>query len=632
MAFESAGTSAVSGPRRPRRSRNPWRLASATALLVLATALFLALPRPAHAQRVESNIDDANVNSAYYQRSQQHKHQQQASQQQRQQLLQQLSHRQQQQPVAWQRHQQPPPPRGAPSALNTRHRSVSDDSDLVWPKYKRQFDDEATQQTIATLGETDPFSAATQADAQTYVKGNTSGNDYNAATWTPDSGNYQQLPWNTNVYFQQSSATNGSETGGWQELPETPGFILNRTLSIPNGNNSGSGIMPFYITENTNTPETVKRAILMWPGKPRDTWNYANLMLNARSVVATNFASWGITNDSVLILAPAFLDAADMTAGAAHQGEITFGGELWQRGSASKTPDMPESITSYEIMDFFADMLFNKTYYPNLNQVVVVGHSLGGQASMRYALLKKTKYYDNNMRFWVGNPGSWTWLSDARPYPGANNSCLPTTDESYTSWPYGLNGNQSEITKYARKDVLADQDWVVQRYINRTVHYALALLDNGEGDSRCQAMWQGANHLDRGSQFILQYQSLNLSKNAFPAAHTVDFIVNTAHQDYPMYSANESLQRIFNDGFNTRNPDLTNVTNPGDKTNTTSDGVKAFATPLHEKVAIGLLVGTIAAVTLTFTALMFLSTPNYDAAWEESVKAAAAVAGGGKMR
>lgn len=254
-------------------------------------------------------------------------------------------------------------------------------------------------------------------------------------------------------------------------------------------------------------------------------------MMNARSVVAENQPTWGITNDSILILAPVFMDAQDMAAGAGHSGEISFGGELWQQGAPSKTPTLTDSITSYEIMDYFADMLFNKVEYPNLNQVVVVGHSLGGQASMRYALLKKKKYYDDNMRFWVGNPGSWTWLSNERPYPNANMSCLANTTTSFESWPYGLSGNTTEISKYGRKTVEANASYVVDRFLRRKVGYGLALLDNGPGDTRCQAQWQGANHLDRGSQFILAFQNQSLSNNQFPVNHTVDFIANVSHQD-----------------------------------------------------------------------------------------------------
>ncbi len=49
---------------------------------------------------------------------------------------------------------------------------------------------------------------------------------------------------------------------------------------------------------------------------------------------------------------------------------------------------------------------------------------MGGQATQRYALMKKTKAYDNNVRFWIGNPGSWAWLTDRDLL---QRSCSPAT-------------------------------------------------------------------------------------------------------------------------------------------------------------------------------------------------------------
>lgn len=337
-------------------------------------------------------------------------------------------------------------------------------------------------------------------------------------------------------------------------------------------------------------------------------------MLNARSVAFTHFPMEGADNSSVAILTPMFMATQDITAGGGRSTEFAFGGGTWQQGSTTKNPVLTQSLSSYEIIDAFTDMLFDQAQFPNLNQVVIAGHSLGGQAAMRYALLKKTKKYDYNMRYWVGNPGSWAWLSDARPYDNANLSCAANTNDSYTTWPYGLSGNQSALTKYARSDVEANQSAVVYRYLERKVHYGLALLDNGPGDTHCEAAWQGANHLDRGSQFILQFQTLNYTNNAFPGNHTLDLMQNVSHQDYPMYSWNSSLQHLFYDDFDIRYPDLTNTTNPGD--GTTDTGVKAFATPLHEKVAIGLLAGTVGLVCLCFSGIIWMFRDNYDGSWE----------------
>lgn len=76
---------------------------------------------------------------------------------------------------------------------------------------------------------------------------------------------------------------------------------------------------------------------------------------------------------------------------------------------------------------------------------------------------------------------SWTWLSSDRPYH--NSSCSSVYDD----WHYGIGGNISKVTKYARDDVKANKTAVVQRYLNRKVHMALGLLDYGAGDTHCQA-------------------------------------------------------------------------------------------------------------------------------------------------
>lgn len=480
------------------------------------------------------------------------------------------------------------------------------------------------QDTIANQSTSDPFGAAQAAEAIPGVSQNTDSNTDTSGNLIQGDG-YSQFPWNQNVPFIGIAAVNGSDTTGWQFLPDITGFNLNRSLTIYNVFKNESGVLPFYIS-TVGDPTKVLRAIVVWPGKPRDVWKYADLMLNARNVAVTNFnqgqySSQTVTNDSYIIVAPAMLNQFDLQAGAAHANELVFHGSGWQRGSPCVNPVMKHKITSYAAVDQIIDQLFNKDTYPNLNQVVVAGHSMGGQAAQRYALMKKTKVYDNNMRYWIGNPGSWAWLTDTRPYMDANASCQ--ANDVWDTWPYGLNGNRTKITPYAQKDVIANKTYVIDRFINRQVSYALALLDIGAGDTHCPARWQGGNHLDRGSQFVLQFQNASsfYLNGQFPPMHTLDYIANVSHQDYAMYSTNMSLKRLFFDGLMVRNPNVVNVTNPGDRRNSTKPkGAKAFATPAHEKVAIGLLAGSLGLLFIIFTALPIIFTADHvkdvDTSWD----------------
>ena len=92
------------------------------------------------------------------------------------------------------------------------------------------------------------------------------------------------------------------------------------------------------------------------------------------------------------------------------------------------------------------------------------------------------------------------------------------------------------------------------------------------------------------------------------------------HQDYSMYSANVSLARLFFDGLNTRNPDLTDVQNPGEKIVTLKspgEGVHAFATPTHMTMARALLGGCIGFVVAAFFLIPAVFRDNYDPTWEK---------------
>ncbi|CAO1620830.1 unnamed protein product [Parajaminaea phylloscopi] len=469
---------------------------------------------------------------------------------------------------------------------------------LVVPitQFAANYTADPTAVSIAAQAPTDPAGAAKAADAMPNIAGNFTGVPMGNNIITGDSDGGNGYPWAASYPFVANADATGSPDSGWQALPPLDGFTLNRSIEI-----RGGAIQPVYVTANYNA-QSIKRAIIVFPGKPRDSWKYTNLIRNALTVQAGLFPEWGVTTDSVLIMGPAWLNSNDSSAGAALPNELVFHGTQWQSGGHSVAPtNLNSSITTYEVIDRLTDILFDQKQFPNLNQVVIAGHSMGGQMVQRYALLKKTKKYDQNMQYWAGNPGSYAWLDDDRPY--TNSSC-----EVPLQWHYGIGGNQTKVTKYARKDVVANRKAVVDRFLARKFHLALGLLDNGAGDTHCQARLQGGNHLDRGSQFALLMSSIP-ETNGWPANHTLDYIVGVSHQDYAMMSSNASLQRIFYEDFNTRYPDVTNTTNPGDELHPVYKQ-KAFATPLHKIVAYGLLFGSIGGVALAFSILPFLFSNN----------------------
>ncbi|WFD38139.1 uncharacterized protein MJAP1_001087 [Malassezia japonica] len=314
---------------------------------------------------------------------------------------------------------------------------------------------------------------------------------------------------------------------------------MNTDLNIGSGDDTI--IQPYYITNKFN-PNKVKRAIVSLPGRPRDSWKYANLFYNAlKWVYAKN--KYGIEEGEVIIVAPLALNQDDQAAGGTNGEDsnwAVYRMSNWEFGGSTHSPKSANSVSFYTGLDKIIDNLMDKSQYPNLNKVVVAGHSMGGQTAVRYALMKHEKSYDNDIMYWVGNPGSYTWLVEDRP---SSEDCK----SSENSYPYGM-GDSDDFPKYGRAALNNGQSIgdIVNRFRSRTVHYALGLLDNGSGDTHCEALAQGANHLQRGANFV---QMLNNQDGGLPSTHTVSYVPGVSHQDYPMIAADKSLDFIFGKDF-----------------------------------------------------------------------------------
>lgn len=57
----------------------------------------------------------------------------------------------------------------------------------------------------------------------------------------------------------------------------------------------------------------------------------------------------------------------------------------------------------------------NKTMFPNLNQIVVGGHSLGAQTVQRYTAIGNKLNTKTPVSYWIANPDSYVWFSTSRP-------------------------------------------------------------------------------------------------------------------------------------------------------------------------------------------------------------------------
>ncbi|WFD22064.1 hypothetical protein MEQU1_000726 [Malassezia equina] len=436
-----------------------------------------------------------------------------------------------------------------------------------------------------------------------------------------DSGDNAQVPWfnGGNFPLNPTASVNADQhSGGWKSLPgeldcSVDGFvwpkgqklfIMNTSLAVTDELYKNQPVVqPFYVSDPStyyNNPELVKRVIITFPGKPRDSWKYANIFNNALMWVYQNKDVYQIYPGEVVIIAPAVLNMDDQEAGGVASNWVAYQKSNWQMGGSSYYPPLQNgSVTFFSALDKIIDSVMDRNWFPNVKQIVVAGHSLGGQASMRYALLRKQRRYDSNVKFWIGNPGSWTWLTNSthvqRPNYAPQNLKGEDCAADIDTWPYGLGGNTSKIGKYARKRVMADVPATVDLYRWRNIHYALGLLDNGDGDTHCQAQYQGYSHLHRGSNFV---KALADMPDGWPANHSLGYVAGVSHQDYEMIAANSSMQFLFVKDFNTTFPDIYEPHSHSHtpKTKPAYSGDHTWETPIYRTIAWIILVACIAAV------------------------------------
>lgn len=272
---------------------------------------------------------------------------------------------------------------------------------------------------------------------------------------------------------------------------------------------------------------SIKRLVVVFPAYYRDSWNQLNMVGNAFSVAKKKF---NVDDSSVAIGSLLYLNSDDKKSGSVEDDWVYYEGDNWSVGGMSRGPGN-FSLTSFTVTDRFISKL--RGDFPNLEKIMVIGHSLGAQTTHRYAITKSDDN-DDIMSFWIGNPGSYTYFNSDRPEQVGN--C-----DDVNKFPNGIT-DTSTLPVSARK---RSSDDMTQAFLNRRVHFAQGLNDNGISSGACDSMAQGHNRLER-SAFYVQHAA-KVNGGSYPDSWTMDYIEGVSHQDYPMFAADANAYRIFVD-------------------------------------------------------------------------------------
>jgi hypothetical protein len=293
-------------------------------------------------------------------------------------------------------------------------------------------------------------------------------------------------------------------------------FILASSLmAIPNPSilKIRGGLFSYYSSHplKLKTSE-IKKAIIIVHGSERNADTYYKTM-----------ASLALKNNqdsSTLVIAPHFKLSTDQLM----KDELIFSEEGWLRGDMSQTS---HQVSSFEVIDLFLRQLGDKNFFPLLEEIILTGHSAGGQLTQRFALGSMTDelFSDVKMKYIIANPGSYTYLNELRD-SGNDLWIKPQINCRYNDYKFGL----ENLNGYVGRSFTSD---IIKRYIRRDITYMVGSNDTLENiDQTCPAKLQGINRLVRGMLF-----KKHLDQFFTDHQHQLIIIPEVGHTQHGIYNS-----------------------------------------------------------------------------------------------
>ena len=202
-----------------------------------------------------------------------------------------------------------------------------------------------------------------------------------------------------------------------------------------------------------------------------------------------------------LLIAPQFLIAADVATHGLKASTLRWSSAGWPSGDAALAP-LP--ISSFEVLDALLARLADRQRFPRLAQVVILGHSAGGQLVQRYAVLGQGESalaaLGIALRYAVANPSSYLYFSDRRPQADGRFAAPSVAAcPGFNRWKYGWEGAPAYAT------VMKEAEYEA-RYIQRDLVYLLGTADTDPNhpalDKNCAAETQGRQRFARGQGYV----------------------------------------------------------------------------------------------------------------------------------
>lgn len=302
--------------------------------------------------------------------------------------------------------------------------------------------------------------------------------------------------------------------------PDNSGRLADRSFLVRTSR--GEGYARYFGTASLDGNASVTRALVIVHGVLRDADYYYDT-----GVIAANAAH---DLHGTLVIAPQFVEKSDL----AHHpvsAKTLYWNAKWPGGSDAVAP---APVSTYGVFDAMIARLSDDKRFPNLREIVIAGHSAGGQIVQRYAVVGKTPALDGRgrilVRLIVSNPSSYFYFSDWRPFPQRN--C-----PEFNEWRYGLRGAPNYVTGNVVE--------LEARYVRRHVVYLMGTADvnptESDLDRSCGGEAQGPYRFARAKEYLGYIGR----RHPEGTAQTYAFVAGVPHDNRRMFTSSCGLAVIF---------------------------------------------------------------------------------------
>jgi pimeloyl-ACP methyl ester carboxylesterase len=252
----------------------------------------------------------------------------------------------------------------------------------------------------------------------------------------------------------------------------------------------------------------VTRVVLVHHGASQNPTTYFRGMMAALEAADADRPELGIS-EKTLVISPAMIgrEHVDDLPTRYEGGTYAYWGGGWREGANSENEP---GVSNFDLLDALSIHLVEQ--YPNVESIVYIGHSAGGQLISRYSvgspIPEELEGRRIRVRFIIANPSSVLYFDRQRPDLSAESGFIDYADEvpvvegeacpGFNRYKYGWDDRVEYMTRRPIEDMLAE-------FRNREVILFQGAADNdpegGGVDRDCPGLMQGRFRLERGQRY-----------------------------------------------------------------------------------------------------------------------------------